>query len=231
LNNPLSIISGYTQLLSRDLASLESGNVSAAQDMQQRLLNIQSEIERCRDIARRFLGFARARQVAPEAVPAATLLEDTGALLHVHPATRDVTVTINAGEPGLRLEVYPAEVLQVLLNLAVNALQALGGTGQLTLGAAAAADIPAEPSFRAPSFKPGRPLVRLSVTDTGPGISPEKIAQILQPYVTTKKQGTGVGLALVCEIVGTHGGLLQVDSTVGKGTTFSVYLPRAQSVQ
>jgi signal transduction histidine kinase len=65
------------------------------------------------------------------------------------------------------------------------------------------------------------------VTDSGAGIAPENLSKIFQPYFTSKKEGTGLGLAIVCELVGHYGGAISVHSTVGQGTTFSVYLPLA----
>ena len=226
MNSPLSIIAGYTQLLERDLLGLQTGNYTAAQAIQQRLGSIQREIERCKDIAKRFLNFSRARHSQPEQVVVSLLLEDAVSLIRAHPANHGVEISRNISDPTLQLRVYPSEILQVLLNLAANALQAMDGKGTLIL-AAAPATPPANCQFRSNSLNPQQAFVKLSVIDSGCGISAENLQKIFQPYFTTKKEGTGLGLAIVCELVNQSGGLIHVQSEPGHGSTFSVYLPVA----
>jgi len=225
LNNPLSIIAGYTQMLARDLSQLETGKANAAQNVQQRLACIQREIERCKDIAKRFLNFSRTRQAAPELVDAAKTLEDALSLVKAHPSNRGVELFRECDEAILKFRGYPAEVLQVVLNLAVNALQAMEGKGTLRLSAARVEPAPDRPAYRSDSYQPAQAFVRFDISDSGCGISAENIQKIFQPYFTTKQQGTGLGLAIVCELVGQSGGAIDVHSEVGHGTTFSVYLP------
>ena len=227
INNPLAIIQGYTQLLERDLLKLVSTDPEAAQNLQQRIAVVQREIDRCKDIAKRFLRFSRSTKQSDEIVDVRTLLDDAAALVKAHPANNGVEVTVNSADSALQVKAHPGEMLQVLINLAVNGLQAMGGTGRLTLGAEKAASLPAEAAFRSPTFNPNRPMIRLTIADTGCGISPEQRQKIFQPYFTTKEQGTGVGLAIVCELVGRYGGLIDLQTATDKGSTFSVYLPLA----
>ncbi len=227
LNNPLTIIAGYAQLLSRDLAAVQAGEAGghASQNIQQRLANIQREIDRCKDISRRFLGFSRTRHAAPETIGVAFLIEDAAALVKAHPANKGVAIAHEVADPELKIKAFPGEILQILINLAVNALEAMNGKGQLRLSAAAATS-PADLAYRAPEFDPQKPLVKLSVTDTGPGIVPETVQKIFQPYFTTKQQGTGLGLAIVSELINHYAGAVEVQSVPGQSTTFNVYLPR-----
>jgi signal transduction histidine kinase len=227
MNNPLSIIAGYSQLLERDLAALGTVTEGSGQKIQQRLAAIQREIERCKDIARRFLTFSRSTAQEKEAVEVGRMLEDTVALLNAHPANRGAVISVAAGDPSLKLRVHPTEIVQVLINLGVNALQAMNGRGTLTFSAARAASAPAEPAFRSPNSDPRRSLIGIAVADTGPGIAPENIQKLFVPYFTTKTQGTGLGLAIVCELVGQYGGLIDVQSQPGHGATFTVYFPLA----
>jgi two-component system, sensor histidine kinase and response regulator len=225
MNNPLAIIAGYADLLGRDLASLGTADQETTQHVRQRLASIQREIDRCKDIARRFLNFSRGPQDAQEIVGAQRLLEDAASLIKAHPANHGAEIAFTVEEPDPQLKVNPAEILQVLINLGVNALHAMNGSGTLKLSAARATSLPAEWAFRSEIFDPQKPLVKLSVADNGSGIAPENISKIFQPYFTSKKEGTGLGLAITCELVARYGGAIDVRSTISLGTTFSVYLP------
>lgn len=227
MNNPLAIIAGYSDLLGRDLAALNVSDPETAQHVRQRLVSIQREIGRCKDIARRFLNYSRSPQGAMEIVGARKLLEDAAALIKAHPANTGAEITFTSDDPDPTLKVNPAEILQILINLGVNALHATDGGGTLQFSASRAASLPAELAFRPESFDAQRPLVKIAVADNGSGIAPENISKIFQPYFTSKKEGTGIGLAIVCELVARYGGAIDVHSTIGHGTTFSLYLPLA----
>ena len=225
MNNPLAIIAGYADLLGRDLAALGVADQETAQHVKQRLTSIQREIERCKDIARRFLNFSGSGSEAREIVGARKLLEDAAALIKAHPANHGVEITFASGDPDPQLKVNPAEILQMLINLGVNSLHATQGQGTLQLSAMRASSAPADLAFRSESFDPQKPLVKIAVADSGSGIAPENVSKIFQPYFTSKKEGTGLGLAIVCELVSHYGGAIAVQSAVGQGTTFSLYLP------
>lgn len=228
MNSPLAIIAGYAELLGRDLAALGDTDQQTTQQVRQRLSSIQREIQRCKTIARRFLNFSRAGGPGGrEIIQAGRLLEDAAALLKAHPANRSVQIAVSTSQPDPLLNICAAEVLQVLINLGVNALQAMNGAGSLRLTAEQVSAPPEEAAFRSQSFDPQRNLVKISVTDTGCGIPAHDLKKIFQPYFTSKKDGTGLGLAITCQLVDRYGGLITVRSTVGQGTTFSVYLPAA----
>ncbi len=228
LNNPLTIIAGYAQLLSRDLTALQAGESSGAtsQNLQQRLANIQREIDRCKDIARRFLSFSRSRQDAPEVIGVAFLIEDAAELVKAHPRNQGVEIVLEPAEPELKLKAFPGEILQILINLSVNALEAMQGKGRLRLAAASVAAAPADVAYRSPQFDAQKPLLALTVGDNGPGIPAETLQKIFQPYFTTKEQGTGLGLAIVSELVNQYAGAVAVQSAPGQGATINVFLPR-----
>ena len=227
INNPLAIIAGYADLLNRDLAALGVSDQETAQHVKQRLDSIQREIDRCKDIAHRFLNYTHSGQESLETVGACKMLEDAAELIKVHPANHGAEITVASDNPDPKLKVNPAEILQVLINLGVNALHAINDNGTLQLSAMRATSVPAELAFRSESFDPQKPLVEIAVADNGCGIAPEKIGEIFRPYVTSKKEGTGLGLAIVSKLIGNYGGAIAVRSTIGHGTTFSVYLPLA----
>ena len=225
MNNPLAIIAGYADLLTRDLAAVGGGDQGTAQQVKQRLASIQREIDRCKDIARRFLNFSGSGTESRELVGARKLLEDAAALIKAHPANQGAEIKFTTSDPEPQLKVNPAEILQMLINLGVNALHATGGKGTLQLSASHASGSPGDFAFRSEDFNPQQPHVRIAVSDTGCGIAPENVSKIFQPYFTSKKEGTGLGLAIVCELMSHYGGAIAVESVVGQGTTFSLYLP------
>jgi len=212
-------------LLGRDLAALSGTDQETAQHVKHRLASIQREIGRCKDIAHRFLSFSRGNQDAPEIVGALKLLEDAAALIKAHPSNHGAEIKFMSSDPEPILKVNPAEILQILINLGVNGLHAMNGSGTLQFSAMRATSVPAEFGFRSDSFDPQKPLAVIAVADSGSGIAPESLSKIFQPYFTSKKEGTGLGLAIVCELVAGYGGAIEVHSTVGQGSTFSVYLP------
>jgi signal transduction histidine kinase len=225
MNNPLAIIAGYAQLLERDLAGLTMLEPSAREQVQKRLESIQKEIHRCKTIAQQFLKLARQPGPTTEAVAVAALLEDASTLIRAHMANRSAVVSWKISDPGLQVQAHAAEMLQVLINLGVNALHAMDGAGIIRFNAEAVTELPAAHAFRSANFDPSRPHVKISVADTGCGIPPENLAKIFQPYFTTKSEGTGLGLVIVCQLIAQHAGAIDVESAVGKGTTFNLYLP------
>ena len=226
LNNPLCIIAGYIQLLDHDLTQLGQGDANAAPSIQNRLTTIQREIQRCKEIAERFLRFARAPQTPANAINVTPLVEDTALLLRAHPTRGQCRVSAKTSVPVLTVKASPVELMQVLINVGVNALQAMTGQGEIVFTADCAA-APANPIFRAPAYDPQQPLICISTSDTGCGIPAENIAKIFTPHFTTKATGTGLGLTVVADLVGKLNGAIEIISAVGNGTTFNIYLPLA----
>jgi signal transduction histidine kinase len=114
-----------------------------------------------------------------------------------------------------------------MMNLAANAEHAMRGTGGRLVVRLEPVEV--DPAVIAPplTFPPG-PAVRLSVRDTGAGMPPDVLTRIYEPFFTTKAvgHGTGLGLSVVHGIIADHGGTIHVESTLGQGTTFTIYLPR-----
>ena len=109
------------------------------------------------------------------------------------------------------------------MNLLLNAVEAMGSEGALTVRTGLAAGDPGIPGTKESGRKPN--YLRVEIIDTGSGIAPEKIRSIFDPFFTTKPQGTGLGLAVTRRIVEEHHGVIRVNSQPGKGTTFTVLLP------
>ena len=212
-NNLLTPIVSYSQYA---LASARSD----APDMEliRKALNkaFQSS-DKAGRICASMLGLARGESVAGE-VPVQRVVDDVLLVLARDPQKDGIALRVQV-QPGLVVRADPVQLEQVLLNLLINARHAmLGRGGSLTIKASACDDAAGQ--------------VKLQVIDTGPGIPAKLLPKIFQPFFTTKgtakkgeAKGTGLGLAICKEIVEHHHGRIDCESTVGKGTTFTILLP------
>ncbi len=179
---------------------------------------------RCSDMVRQILSFARGVGGTPTELSVRDLVEEMCRLAETT-FPRTIKIQTVLAENLRRIRGNPTQLHQVLLNLCVNARDAMPEGGLLTIQAEnAELDSSQLPAGR--GLNPG-PYVILQVTDTGRGIAPELIGKIFEPFFSTKElgRGTGLGLSTVVGIVKTHSGFLEVDSTIGSGTTFKVSLP------
>jgi PAS domain S-box-containing protein len=217
-NNILTAILGYAVLLKRGLDSRETAERAA--DV------IEKAAQRGAALTRQLLGFARKGKNQTIPVDLAATIHEVLELLN---RTLNKNIRITQVENGPRLFVSgdPAQLQQVILNLAVNARDAMPDGGELTFGIESVR-LDEEACRRCPGTSPGE-HVRLTIKDTGCGISDDVMTRIFEPFFTTKERGkgTGMGLAMVYGIVENHGGGIRVDSRVGHGTTFEIYLPRS----
>lgn len=206
LRNPLASIRGSVELLAADLEVTDHH----AQLMQL----ILRESNRLNTIITEFLDFARLRAPQPTATPLARFLDDIELQLqqHVKAEGTDIDVACATATPDLSIEADPEQLRQALLNLAINACEAMQGQGRLEVTAARIDD-----------------ACELRVHDTGPGLAPERLEEIFTPFVTTKLNGTGLGLPMVARIVHGHGGTVEAENNPGGGADFVLRLPLAGS--
>ena len=215
-NNLLVIIRCYTDiLLQQDGMAVES-----LTDLNE----VRLAADRAAVLARQLLAFSRQDVVAPHAIDVRPRLQELqGMLSRIIPKglTLDVVVPI---EPAL-VKIDPGHFDQILMNLAVNAVDAMPSGGRLTL---TAARIDADTGFaeRITGASVG-PYIALTVTDTGMGMDKETRSRIFEPFFTTKPadKGTGLGLSTVYALVKQYNGFLQVESELNQGTTFRIYFP------
>jgi PAS domain S-box-containing protein len=204
INNPLGAIVVFSCLL------LEN----APQDFpgRKKLETIVREATRCRDIVRSLLDFARPADGTRCAADLNAVVNAAMELLKGQSAFTDIEIALDLAPTGVEIECNPSQVQQAFTNLLVNAAEAISGRGRITVR-----------SWRDAS----RRMTAVSFADTGCGIPPESLEQIFEPFFTTKQggHGTGLGLAIVYGIIERHGGTIKVDSRVGEGTTFTVWLP------
>ena len=228
IRNPLAAISGSIQILR------SAGGAGAGLDAESaRLMDIAvRETDRLNGLITDFLLYSRPAPPQLERVAVRALLEEIAELLG---GVRGEAVEVRVGgEPGAAVEADPAQLKQVVWNLAANALEAMPAGGRLELAAERAVAEPAQGALPARRKGPeggaagARRWVEIRVSDTGEGIPPEVLERIFEPFFTTKRTGTGLGLATVHRIVESHGGAIGIESEVGAGTCFRVWLPAAR---
>ena len=215
-NNILTIIQGHAMLMADRLAS-DSENVRP-------LHEIQNAAERAGGLIRQLLMFSRKQILQPRALDLNTVLRAATVMLY-RTLGEQVRIEVQAGEALPNIQADPAQIEQMLMNLALNARDAMPQGGLLTL----ASDMVHVTEVEARNNVEARPgsFVRLTMSDTGCGMSPETLCRAFEPFFTTKEvgKGTGLGLASVYGTVKQHKGWIQVKSQLGRGTTFEIYLP------
>jgi signal transduction histidine kinase len=216
-NNMLGVILGHTELA---LGRLDPASPAAGD-----LTEIRAAAARSADLVRQLLAFARKQTVAPQVL---TLDEAVDGMLTMlrRLLGEDVELVWEPSTDPAVVRIDPTQLTQLLTNLCVNARDAIAGGGRLTISTGTAVLGP-ERCQGHDNLTPG-PFVRLTVADTGCGMTPDVIEHIFEPFFTTKESGhgTGLGLATVYGVVRQNAGLIEVTSTVGKGTTFDVFLPQ-----
>jgi len=181
--------------------------------------------ERGSELVQQLLAFSRKQELRVRPVDLRLLVEETRAML-VHVIPKKIVIEIRGADDPCPVLADAVQIGQVLMNLAVNARDAMPGGGTLSIETADVEVADNDPAH--PGVTPGG-YVLLIVGDTGTGMSPEVRAKIFDPFFTTKGpgQGTGLGLATVYGIVAQHGGAVRVKSEPGAGTEFFIYLPAA----
>ena len=221
-NNVLMAIHGYGELL---IGALDAGDPRRTDADE-----ILKAANRAVGLTRQLLAFSRRQVLAPRVLALDQMV--AGTLKMLSRLIGDHIEVSSESAPGLgRVRADPGQIEQVLLNLAVNARDAMPNGGKLHI-ALANVELGESEASAPPRLAPGR-YVRLEVGDTGCGMTPETIARIFEPFFTTKREGegTGLGLATVYGIVQQSGGAVDVESCPGRGTTFRVYLPRCADTQ
>lgn len=219
-NNLLGVIIGYTEIIKRALDS--------ASPLYEHAVEIEKASQRAVSLTRQLLAFSRQQVLEPAILNLNTLVSDTKKMLD-RLIGEDIQVCVSL-DPALgQVKADQGQIEQVLLNLAVNARDAMPEGGKLTVETRNV-ELDLAYTRNHPGSKPGS-YIMLAVTDTGTGIDPEIISQIFEPFFTTKERGkgTGLGLATVYGVVKQSGGYISVDSEKGKGASFKVFLLRVEA--
>jgi signal transduction histidine kinase len=206
LNNPLTTVSGFTEL------TLEELPPDSPQHADLEL--VLREAHRARDVVRRLLDFSRQGESVRANSDANGIVKEVLALVNhlLHTSGIQILTDLPNGLPWISVD--RNQIKQVILNLIHNALHAMPDGGELHIT-----------TLR--RSRDHRDWLTINVTDTGTGISPENLERIFEPFFTTRAKdgGTGLGLSVSYGIVAEHGGFIEAESKVGKGSVFSVWLP------
>ncbi len=219
-NNLLAVIMGHSDLIK---SVLRKGD-GLAHDVEQ----IRRASERAASLTRQLLAFSRRQFLQPQVIDVNTLVGNLATMLH-RLIGEDIQLELRLDPAAGRVSADPGQLEQVVMNLTVNARDAMPQGGQLTLETG--------PAMLDKTFVTAHPgsstgaHVRLSIRDNGCGMSPDVLSHLFEPFFTTKEpgRGTGLGLSTVYGIVKQHRGYIDVQSEPGQGSTFAVYLPRVDA--
>jgi two-component system sensor histidine kinase HydH len=201
IRNPLSSIKGFATYFREKLRG-------SPEDTRTADIMIQ-EVERLNRVVRQLLDLSRPMEMKKMPTSVGSLIEHTLKLTELQARKKGVSIKTDIAPGTPDAVVDPDRIKQALLNLCLNALEAMKAGGILTL------------TLRRQDER----TLRIGISDTGPGISREEMDRIFDPFYTTKTSGTGLGLAIVHRIVEAHGGEIRVTSETGGGTTFTILLP------
>ena len=216
-NNLLMVIKGHTELLLNVLPSEEKYS--------RKIEQIDRAADRASTLTRQLLAFSRLQVLQPQVVNLNAVVEEMGKLLP-RLIGEDIELVIRGSEDLGAIRADASQMEQVIMNLAVNARDAMPEGGRLLIETSNA-ELDSNYNAVHPVVRQGR-YILLAVSDTGTGMSAETQARIFEPFFTTKPQGkgTGLGLSTVYGVVKQSGGFIWVYSEVGRGTSFKIYLPR-----
>jgi signal transduction histidine kinase len=238
INGPLTVISGFIQLMSQRIGThsrLEGEDLVFVKD---RLKTITRQVTNCIEISRRYLSFLRQNSKESPLVSVNLILDDLHELIRVHPAVKENEFSIERLTEDIAIKVHATDLIQIVLNLAVNGFQctpAIHSVHVITRRLSQPLDLtkfmdgPEERLINRANFLNIPPLLAISVKDTGPGIPAEILPKIFNAYFTTKSvhQGTGLGLNVVQRLIQEAKAAMHVQTKIGHGTNFTIYLSAA----
>jgi two-component system sensor histidine kinase PilS (NtrC family) len=217
IRNPLASLSGSIQILESELT---------LDDPQKHLMEITlRESERLNALITDFLLFAQPPQTRKILYPVRRILEETIDLFTHSPSFHNgIHIQQPSAHEDIHASVDPDQMKQVFWNLFINAAQSMSNGGEIhvRMGSGNGCGVPDLPLA---SQLRGKEWAKISIIDSGNGMAQEEKEKIFEPFFTTKENGTGLGLSIVHKIIENHNGLIKVESEVGRGTTFTIYLP------
>ena len=235
INNPLTVIIGYVELLNIKLQGVGSLYGADLDGVREDVALLAKQVNTCSAIARRYLRFVSKRSSAAQEVSVNQVLDDVQTLMRNHPSIRGGHLAIKHLDVDTAAQISGTELIQILLNLAGNAFQSTEKSQtvwvtaerfDISLPTESFEDNFDERFLGLDTYANQPPLIAISVLDQGPGIPRDVLPRVFEPYYTTKTHtGTGLGLAIVSRLVKAHHGLVHIKTKAGEGTRFTIYLP------
>lgn len=218
IRNPLASLSGSIQMLKSELR--------LKRHQQQLMKIILRESERLNALITDFLLFATPPQAGKNPYAIQKIIEETIDLLIHSPSFHDgIRIRQPNSQKNIQAMIDPDQMKQVFWNLLINAVHAMSNGGEIRINLEQENGTFWEREFPLPIQKRGKEWIKISISDSGKGISSQEKEKIFEPFFTTKETGTGLGLSIVHKIIENHNGVIKVESEVGKGSTFTIFLP------
>jgi signal transduction histidine kinase len=235
-NGALTVVSGFADIIGSSIGGAQRIEREGLDLVKDALSRITRQVAKCTEISRRYLGFLRQDFSESSMVSINEILTDLRECLVAHPSLKENRLAIHPLAKDVLVEARGGDLIQVLLNLTINALQAEsephdvhvnGVLGRQPFELDSLLDGRFDRFVNREGFKGDGPCLALCVSDNGPGMPEDVLARLFTPYFTTKPhgQGTGLGLSIVERLVSEAHGLIHLHSRVGRGSTFTVYLP------
>jgi signal transduction histidine kinase len=233
LNSPLTVISGFVELINRAMQNAARVEGEELESLKGDLRQVHGEVARCFEISRRYLSFLNAQKVENTYVGVRQMLADLRDLLTRHPSAKGQQLLIHDFQPDAVAEINGTDFLQILLNLTINALQATEDPHRVEIRArrlehpvalSELVDSDNERLINRDAFANEPPLIAISVSDDGPGIPPEFVHRLFRERFSTKPpdRGTGLGLSIVQRLSQEARAVVHVRTTPGSGSTFTL---------
>ena len=235
INSPLTIISGFVELINRSMQNAARVEGEQLETIKGDLNRLNGQVGRCVEISRRYLSFLHSHPTEKSQVGANQIMSDLKELLIRHPSAKGHLLSVSGLEQDVIAEINGTDFLQILLNLTINALQStrephrVSVTCELHPLPIPVDDYPDGPTQRVinrDDFANRTPILAVTVEDDGPGIAPEVLGRMFEQRFTTKPQdhGTGLGLSIVKRLVREAHGAIVIQSAPGSGARFTVCL-------
>ena len=236
INSPLTVISGFIDLINQTVKGTAILEGEDLRNIKGDLQHLTSEVARCFEISRRYLRFLNPGAGENMSSDARQILQDLNDLLKKHPALQQNHLEVEELSSPLLVRINGTDLLQILLNLTINALHASEEPHKVSVCCKQheegiewkGIDTSSERFIQSDGFKSTQSFVSFTVSDTGAGIPPEVLARMFEGRFTTKApdRGTGLGLSIIKRLVDYAEGAIQVKTEIGAGSSFTVFIPR-----
>jgi two-component system sensor histidine kinase/response regulator len=235
INSPLTIISGFVELINRSMKNAARVEGEQLENIKGDLHKLNGQVGRCVEISRRYLSFLHNQTSEKAHVGVNQVMIDLKELLSRHPSARGHMLVVNGLAKDVIAEINGTDFLQILLNLTINALQSTSHSHRVTVTCILHpnpidldefTDGPTQRFINRDGFSNRTPILTITIEDDGPGIPPEILARMFEQRFTTKppEHGTGLGLSIVKRLVREAHGGIRIQSVPGSGATFTVCL-------